>query len=126
MGFDLELVHEAFHDCKAHAAALLSAGGVHGLHRLFKILYAPAPIAHGYLEFLAFEYAQTHGYLADAVGVCVDDAVCDRFRYGGLDIAELLQRRVKLRSKARCRRSCEALVCAVARKFKLYVVCYSH
>ena len=83
---------------------------------------AAPPVAHGDLKEISVEDACAQRDLADLLRIGMDDGVRHRLAHGGLDVTELVERRVELRGKRRDRGARQPFVDAAARKFNGYVV----
>ena len=93
-GRDAQLRHEALHDRKAHAAALLTAGREHRLSGGLHIRNAAAPVLDLYVQRIAGQDAAAEIDCPDGVLIGVDNAVCDRLGDGSLDVVHFVERRV--------------------------------
>ncbi|CAN4044409.1 hypothetical protein BBBGCB_BBBGCB_14870, partial [Dysosmobacter welbionis] len=69
---DHQPVHKALHNGEAHTAALLPAGGEHGLAGLLDVRDAPAVVPHRHLQHLVRADADFHHHLADGIRIGVD------------------------------------------------------
>ena len=123
---DAKLGHEALHDRKAHAAALVSAGGEHRRARLRHVGNAAAPVLDDDIEDASRQNPALERNCTDRVAVGVDDAVGHCLGDRSLDIAELIEIRVELRGKCCHCRARKALVSGLTGKRQFHLIFTLH
>ena len=136
---DAQLVRERGYYGKAHTAALaLRVRGVKRLHRLFYVFYTAAAVTHGKAYATVGIIGAAEHYFGFAVfftvAVRMYYTVGDRLGYRGLDISQLVHRRVELRGERRADKAGKRLVRALCFEFTgkavecgffFYLFCYS-